>query len=333
MLFILFSSHSFSQYLKGRVVDTSNQPLPSATVYYDGTTLSTLTNENGEFSLAYDSKLNRPLVISYIGYQTVYIQEYNAKETLSVVMEIAISSLKEVVIKKDRFSRKEKMKIFKERFLGTTSFGTKTIIQNENDIEFEYDEKTFMLKAYSDKPLLILNPSLGYKVTYELVDFETRFSCLSISSQSIIQSYYAGLSHYEEIATNPKTIKHREQAYKGSCVHFFRNLINGVWGKDSFQLFENGYLINPLDDFTVTVEDNKYKITIAKQKFNYKTPSNLVALYGVLYDKNERSQIQFNADTIFVDAYGNNLNLREVSYSGAISFKCVGDMLPLNYGM
>ena len=331
-LFALQANLSFSQYLKGKVVDALNLPLPGATVYYDGTTLSTLTNENGEFSIAYDSKLSRPLVVSYIGYQTVFLQVYNNDKPLHVVLEVAMNTLKELVIKKDRFSRKEKMKVFKERFLGATSFGKKAIIQNESDIEFEYDDKNFLLKAYSDKPLIILNPSLGYKITYELVDFETSFSQLTLSLESVRQSYYAGLSRYEQINNSPKSIKNREKAFQGSSVQFFRNLIKGVWGKNEFQLFEKGYLTNPSNHFSVTVEDDKYKVAITKQKFDYKRLDNLIAVFALLYKK-KQSQIQFNSEIIYVDYYGNNLSLREVSFSGNISFKCVGDMLPLNYGM
>jgi hypothetical protein len=243
--------------------------LPSTSVYYDGTTLATLTNENGEFVLAYNSKLNRPLVISYIGYQTVYIQQYSPDQPLIILMEVLENKLREVVIRKDRFSRKEKMKIFKERFLGITDFGMKTVIQNEKDIEFDYDEETFTLKAYSEKPLIIINPSLGYKITYELVDFETKFSCLSINSHAISQSYYAGLSQYEETKNSSKIEKNREKAYKGSVVNFFRNLINGVWGKNEFQLFAKGFLTNPADHFTLTYENDKYKVAVKNQKLNY----------------------------------------------------------------
>jgi hypothetical protein len=332
-LFVVFSNFCFSQYLKGRVIDTSNQPLPGATVYYDGTTLATLTMDTGEFMLPYDSKLNRPIVISYIGYQTVFIENYKIDDPLEIVMEIAVNSLREVVIQKDKFSRKDKMKVFKERFLGTTSFGRKTIIQNENDIEFEYDQKTFVLKAYSDKPLIIINPSLGYKITFELVDFETKFSYLSILSNDVIQSYFSGLSRYEEIDNNPKKIKQREKAYKGSNVHFFRNLINGVWGKDDFQLFEKSYLTNPTVHFTVTFEEDRYRVAIKKQKLKSSPMNTVIAIFNLLYDNKEQSSIQFKTDTIFIDQYGNNLSLREVSFSGAISIKCVGDMLPLNYGL
>lgn len=329
---LLACSASFSQYLKGRVVDASNSPLPGTTVYYDGTTIATLTDENGNFILASDLQSNRRIVFSYVGYQTVFLNNYNPNEQFLITLQVATNELKEVVVKKDRFSRKEKMAIFKERFLGVTTFGKRTTIKNESDIELEYDENTFVLKAYSDKPLIIVNPSLGYQITYELVDFETRFFRLSINPHDLANSYYAGLCRYEEMNASEKTSKHREAAFRGSNVHFFRNLINGIWSKDDFQLFEKGKVVNPTDRFSVSFEQDRYKITILRQKFDRKVPENVVAIYGVLFDQKQASQIQFNAETIFVDTYGNNLSLREVSYSGDMSLKCVGDQLPLNYG-
>lgn len=330
LLFIgLLINSTFSQSVTGRVVDNSNQPLPGASVYYEGTTIATVTNDNGEFSIAYNNKLARPLVVSYIGLETYFIQDYSVNQHLLISMKLAVNKLREVVIRKDRFSRIEKMKIFKERFIGTTAFGKKTSIQNESEIEFEYDEETFVLKAYSDKPLVIVNPSLGYKINYELYDFEIKFSRLSISSHDILQSYYAGISQYQEIKSNIKIIKHREEAYKGSTVNFYRNLIYGDWSKKEFQLFSQGYIVNPADYFTLTFENDQYKVDVKKQK----SIANIVASYGLTYNQKEKSQVIFTTETIYVDQFGNNQTLRGVSFSGAISEKRVGEMLPLNYGM
>lgn len=329
-LLLLLTHSAFAQYIKGRVVDAQNQPLVAANVYYEGTTLSTITNDKGEFVLVFESKLNRPIVVSYIGYTTVYIQGYSPEEPLAVTLTEEVNSLKEVVIKKDKFSRKEKMAIFKERFLGTTSFGLKTVIQNEDDIVLEYDEKTFMLKAYSDKPLRIINPSLGYKITYEMVDFEIQFSNLSVNPHAVLRSYYAGFSRYEEIANTPKVIRKREEAYKGSPLHFFRNLINGVWGKKDFVLYYKGFAADASDHFTVTNEGDKYKVDIKRQKMDFKN-STAVAVFSLLFDNSAQSAVYFNAETIYIDPFGNNLSMRDVSFSGAIQLKRLGDTLPLNY--
>ncbi len=330
----LLCNLSFSQYIKGTVVDAFNQPLPRANVYYEGTTLSTLTNDKGEFILVYESKLNRPIVVSYIGYSTVYVEDYSLGVDLLIELSVEVNSLKEVVVKKDRFSRKEKMAIFKEHFLGTTPFGQKAIIQNESDIVFDYDESSFILRAYADKPLIIINPSLGYKINYELVDFEIQFTSLTVHPHAVFRSYYAGLSQYEEIENTPKILKKRKEAYRGSTLHFFRNLIHGVWGKDEFTLFVNGNMTNPENHFTITNEGDKFKVAIKRQKLesvNNKTDT--VAFFSLLFDNKYTSAVQFNADTIYVDPFGNNLSLRAITFSGAIQQKRIGDTLPLNYGL
>lgn len=327
LFFGLLNSIAFSQNLKGRVVDDLNLPIPGASVYYDGTTIATSTDENGEFTIRYDSAIKRPLVVSYIGYQTIFIEEYAPGQQLLIAMEASVTKLKEVVVKKQRFSRKEMMRIFKDRFLGSTRFGLKSIIKNEADIDFDYDEKSLVLKASSDKPVLIINPLLGYKVTYELVDFEAVFNYLSISPEALNSSYYAGLSQFEDIESNPKITKNRDKAYQGSTVNFFRNLINGTWSKSEFQIFSKGFLVNPSDFFEVSFENDKYKVSIKKQE----KAVGYIASVGLLYNGKEQSQVKFLSDTIYIDQFGNNLSIRDVYFSGPISLKRVGDMLPLNY--
>lgn len=317
------------------VDQSNNQPLAGATVYYEGTTLASLTNEQGDFILVFEPKLKRPIVVSYIGYLTVYVEGFTADEPLLVTLTVEVNSLKEVVVKKDRFSRSEKMTIFKERFLGTTPFGLKCRIENEDDIELEYDEKTFMLKAYSEEPLVIINPSLGYKVNYEMIDFEVQFSALSVHPHAITGSYYAGLSHYQDLGSNSVILKRREEAYKGSPLHFFRNLITGVWGKDDFTLFFKGNQVKPEEHFTVTNEGDKFRVDIKRQKTVHKSNNgvDLVAYFGMLYGEHQHSTVYFNQETIYVDPFGNNFSMRSVSFSGAIQTKRIGDSLPLNYGL
>ena len=53
--------------------------------------------------------------------------------------------------------------------------------------------------------------------------------------------------------------------------------------------------------------------------------------YNVLYKKKEQSQIIFKTDTLYVDNFGNNLNVKDVEYSGVLSTQKMGDLLPMNY--
>lgn len=328
----MLCNFSFSQYIKGTVVDASSQPLPGANVYYEGTTLSTLTSDKGEFILVFEPKLKRPIVVSYIGYSTVYVEGFTTEEPLQITLTVEVNSLREVVVKKDRFSRKEKMAVFKEHFLGKTPLGLKTFIRNEDDIVLEFDEETFMLKAYSDKTLIIINPSLGYKINYVLVDFEVQFAALSLNPHALRGSYYAGLSRYEEFESSPKVIKKREEAFRGSPLHFFRSIINNAWGKDDFVLFLNGSMTYPSNHFTVTNEGDKFKVDIKRQKIEHNNLKiDVVAYFGLLFDKIDHSGVQFNAESIYIDPFGNNLSLRDVTFSGSIQLKRIGDTLPLNY--
>jgi hypothetical protein len=150
--------------------------------------------------------------------------------------------------------------------------------------------------------------------------------------QAVYRSYYAGLSRYEEIENSPAVIKNREQAFKGSPLHFFRNLSNGIWGNDDFVLFKGHAIVNPTDYFTVTNEGDRFKVDIKRQKIEHKnTKTDLVAFFSLLFNKSERSSVQFNAKTIYIDPFGNNLSLRDVTFSGTIQQKRIGDTLPLNY--
>lgn len=327
----LLSNFCFAQHLKGRVLDNLKQPLPGTTVYYDGTTVSTLTNDSGEFILAYNIKLNRPLVFSYMGFQTVFVKDYNTNFELEVILTPAVTTLNEVVVKKDKFPRNEAIRIFKERFLGTTLYGSKSTIENEDDIEFVYNEQELLLKASSEAPLIILNPFLGYKITYELADFEARFSKFSVNQPIVIQSYYAGLSRYDITNENPEIIQNRVIAYKGSSAHFFRSLVNEIWNKDNFQLLKNGRLINPLECFTITVEEDRYKVEIKKQNKVPDLYKNAIAVFDVLYNNKWKSFVKFDTAIIYLDAFGNNLNSKEVSFSGFIGSKRIGDSLPFDY--
>lgn len=332
-LILLCNADVFSQYIKGTVVDESQQPLPSATVYYEGTTLATLTDEEGNFNLIYEPKIKRPIVVSYMGYVTAYAENYSVEQPLKIIMKQSTNSLREVVIKKDRFSRKEKMAIFKERFLGTTSFGLKTVIENEDDIELEYDEEKMMLKAYSDKPLLIVNNSLGYKINYELVDFEVKFNGITLHPHAVTNSFYAGYTRFEEIKSSPAVVRNRAKAYEGSPTHFFRCLANYSWGKDSFLLYVKGGLTNPVNHFTVYKEEDNFKVLVKKQQFPELKGTNITAVFGLLFDEKFQSSVYFYSDAILIDSFGNILNPRDVAFSGAIQFKRLGDTLPLNYGL
>ena len=106
-----------------------------------------------------------------MSYSSKYLNSIEPEKELIITLLPLITALAEVKVQHSGFTRKQKMQLFKEQFLGRTPFGKKTIISNEDDLYFEYDKGTKSLKAFSEKPLQIYNSVLGYKISYELVSF------------------------------------------------------------------------------------------------------------------------------------------------------------------
>ena len=87
------------QFSKGTVVDEANLPLMGAEVYWNGTQIGVLTDDNGTFTLKRTENSNT-LVISYIGYKTKTVKVTNS-EALHIQLEPQ-SALEEVVVTQKR---------------------------------------------------------------------------------------------------------------------------------------------------------------------------------------------------------------------------------------
>lgn len=328
LVLLLFVTVSFGQ-IRGKVVDENKVPLAMANVYYDGTTIATITDKNGNFQLDNTFKLNTVLAVSFLGYQTQYLKIDSDKEFYIILKEV-VQSLNEVVIKKDLFSRKQKMQLFRDQFLGKTLFGRASKIENEADIYFVYDKDKTTINAFSDKPLIVINNELGYKITYELLSFECKFWKLSINSNDVVRSFFSGLSRFEETNSGSKIIKNRAKCYSGSQLEFFRNLKNKTLGKDSFLVFEKSYQVSPNDCFTIKDTLGSKKVTVARQERGLHSKK-FVAEYSLLHKKKGQSKIIFETTSFYVDQFGINSNIEDISFSGKLSEQRVGNMLPMNY--
>jgi hypothetical protein len=332
-LSFVFSINSFAQNIKGKIFDENKNPLSGVNVYFDGTTIGTISDKNGSFNLRYDTKSNGILAISFVGYQTEYYSSLDLKNELNIKMSLSQSTLKEVVVnRKDRFSREQKLRIFREFFLGKTYNGRRALIQNEEDIHFKYDKENYILKAFSDKPLIIINSSLGYKINYELVSFEVAFKGLSIDSNDVIKNFYAGITRFEETNNSEDVLIRREKAFQGSQIQFFRNLVDNIWGKELFLISNNALAVRTPNCFRITKEEEFAKIEVLEQQpKEEENNKNRIVSYDILFNRTEQSKITFETNTFYIYKYGNNSNINDIFFSGKISEKKVGDMLPLNY--
>ncbi|GAB1308952.1 hypothetical protein KH5_16350 [Urechidicola sp. KH5] len=304
-------------------------PLYGATVYLDGSSVGTATDTNGTFKIYIDSKVNAQLVISFVGYKTYYIEpsEFNSLNT--IYLEEKNNELDEVVLAKDIWSREKKERYFLSQFLGINEAAKHCIINNLKDVELIYNAELNTLMAFSDSPIYITNKHLGYKLQYNLIDFEITFKNSYPNNLLIIHKvYYAGTSFFSELKSKPKKkyVKNRTETYNGSIMHFMRSLAAEKLHENSFELYHKSFKTNPSFHISVTNMKNTNTKNIVFKSENL----------SVLYDRQEQSEILLSNpsyNTISIDHYGNYSPTTTLLFGGSFGQKRISSLLPLDYNM
>lgn len=328
-LFIfLLPSFCVSQNITGRVIDkNTQQPLETVAVYFDNTTIGTTTNSNGEFSITYTDAVQSTLVISYLGYEKVFISDYRSKSNITIELVEATSALDEVYIDyDDGLTRRQKLNLFRREFLGTSKFGKSCKILNEDDLILRYDKQNKALYASANAPIIVKNKALQYEVSYDIIDFEVTFRYVNVkTSEFTLEAVtYIGTSFYKDLkkADKKKVLKNREEVYNGSVQHFMRSLYNKNLNEENYWIFYKGFRVNEWLYFKVEeVENSSFKKVRLSDKVS------------ILYNKESQSSIQLEITEFFIDTYGNYTPIKGVYFSGDLGNQRVGDTLPSDYGL
>ncbi|MEP7106836.1 MAG: carboxypeptidase-like regulatory domain-containing protein [Ferruginibacter sp.] len=230
MALLLFSISAYTQInITGKVVDEKDDtPLPGASVYFNNTTVGTYTDQQGSFYFEAFNLFNTEVVVSCTGYEVLVYKPIAEKVKGK---RIIVKLQKKVELQRNKMVltnavRKRWLDLFQKSFLGTSKEATKCTIENEPDIYFTQGENKTSFMAHADTPLVIINNMLGYKISFNLVEFWY--------NDENGQNYLLGYSRYEELGNNKKWIKHRQFCYYGSTLHFYRSLITN-------QLYEQGF--------------------------------------------------------------------------------------------
>ncbi len=322
----------FGQQITGTISDENQQPFPGVTIYFDGTTIGTTTDAAGFFQLNGNNINNSVLVISYMGYETLYLNTFQSP--LSIQLSPSSIALKEVVVGPQPFSLKEMMAVFKKQFLGMTKAGKSCEILNEEVIQLWYDTPKLQLQGSASEKIKIVNHFLGYEIEVDLVDFFVQYNKRTLSMDYQRNSYFAVSSFFKEIEVGTKAYdKNREKVYKGSSKHLFKNAVEKKWNKKEFMLFDGSFVTNADEHFEISDELNMKKIKI-KPKQEEKITNQKIQFFrsfNLLYNNSDQSKVIFRTDEFFVDEFGNHTHIDKIEFSGVISEKRFGDMLPLNY--
>ena len=308
-----------SQIVKGNILDKSdNSKIYFASIYINGTSVGTNSDQNGYFELDISKYGSLPLTISALGYNSVTLTDFSKEKPIEVYLTPKTFELNEVfvVAKSTGKERKANLKLFRDQFLGSSYNGQNCAIMNEGDITFTNGTAHDTLKAFASKPILIINNALGYKITYYLDKFE-----YYRKSKSFL---YQGSAIFKEDMTSEITNKffekRRKNAYLGSRSHFFASL----WAN---KLKLNGFTIMNSKDQILNYEDLVIERSGFKKYLSYK--GNLGIYY---FPKSSNSTIELlrTIDPVFFDSSG-YFDGSGVKIIGQMAQQRIGDLLPYDY--
>jgi hypothetical protein len=336
LIFLLFPLFVFSQNIKGKVTNSNNEPIAGASVYLDGTTIGTSSDSEGLFEITSSNKYNTLLIVRFLGYEDIILSNPYEKDFYTFVLVPKTNEIETVIIVKDGFTRKQKLQLFREQFLGTTKYGKACKILNEDEIDFNYDLNTFLFTARSSEPIKIENPELGYVIDFDLHNFYVKFNFKTIKSAFVIESMYLGTAKYTDVSSEDKIIKNRKDVYLGSSMHLFKSVIDNSWSSKSFILYEGKFSVNPNYYFKVIKATDLYEVTVSpttKPVLNIGgiKSTGFYADFNLLYNKKRQSRVIFKTETFYIDNFGNTTHRDHIVFGGDIGQQKVGNTLPLNF--
>jgi hypothetical protein len=210
---------------------------------------------------------------------------------------------------------------FRKYFLGETSNATHCTILNRETI-YTYRENDKLI-AFSMQPIEVENQALGYKIIYDLKEFQLDYLLQTIN--------ISGVPRFIELAASDGKMakrwkRERDRAYYGSSMHFFRSLKMN-------RLVDNFFRITNSQTNAV-IESDIVKEGVVKYK-----GSLYVSFTGELTehfnDKQrsfQNSELQFNGTPISLYENGYYENYHNVVLQGYMGWSGgIAELVPLGY--
>jgi hypothetical protein len=339
--------------LTGKVRDAvTAEVLPFTHVFINQTTIGTVSDAQGVYTLSQVPVGTHEIIFSFVGYKP-YQTRIQIKDGESRQLDIRLQSddmqLETVEVKGTRDKEWDKqLKKFEKVFLGSTRFASSTKILNAWILEFKETELNGkdVFTASASQPLEIENQALGYKIYYYLK---------SMASNSEGHNITGELRFEELVSSDPKTVKswnqNRLNAYQGSLRHLVKSLIDGQSEKAGFNLYidKSGYensmqrtavFSAQLDksiksfatkDIVLPGKTEDEFIIALKQRLEIHYTQERAALKVYSDITFPVSWLQVNGGILRANAKGILLNPSQVIVSGAMYEARVADLLPNNY--
>lgn len=237
-LFCFVTQAAVAQHtLKGKVLAAdTRQPIHLANVFLSNTSIGTVTNAEGLFTLEHFPPGRYDVVVSCIGYESYVttIQYAQLPLTIEINLKPRINILEEVIVEPYEKNGWEKYgQFFLDNFIGTSALAKDCKLMNPKTVRFRFNKKENILRAFADEPIVLENRALGYTLKYDLKTFEYNYGTRIF--------YFQGYPLFEEMETGRKRLQqrwedNRADAYYGSLMHFMRSLFRNKLLPEGFEV-------------------------------------------------------------------------------------------------
>ena len=347
--FLLFSQTGT---ISGVVKDAeTGETLPFCNVFINNTTVSTVTDMDGAYTLSGLEPGPVELGFSFMGYtaetKSVTLSP-GGKLTVNMALKPFAQDLSDVEIKASRDKSWERdLRKFQNLFIGIDEAAAKTQILNPWVIDFPASTEKNAFLAKADIPLEIENQYLGYKITFNLRDFYD-----SPTSFRIV-----GAARFEELTPESETQKstwekNRADVYRKSPMNMFRSLLEGTAEREGFYLYGD----KAGGSASMNMRSDIFANELGKSVVPYKaeplvTPAsppgtyflNLKGRIEIHYQKGFAqtntykdapypvSWLEVNGGKVKIKENGMILNPQDLTFSGDMDRKRISNLLPLDY--
>lgn len=223
--------------LTGVVKDAeTGEPLPFCSVFVNNTTLATVTDLEGRYTLAGLEAAPLEIGFSFLGY-TAQTRKITLKPggtlTINLSMVPLAQELSEQEVKSSRDKTWERdLRKFQNLFLGTDEAAAQTSLLNPWVIDFPVPTEKGTFLARAEQPLEIENRYLGYKITFNLQEFVDAPTAYRIVGAARFEFLPA-----ESAAQQALWEKNRATIYQRSPMNLFRALLKGTQEREGFYLY------------------------------------------------------------------------------------------------
>jgi hypothetical protein len=335
----LFFSHA--QVIQGTVYDSkTRETLPGVVVYLDGTSVVTTSDNDGKFLLVVKNKINANLVFSHLSYESLVVEKpfEHHGETFFLKEKTNLLHAAVAVAEYDPY-RAERMRVFKNFFLGESVAAKSCVILNEDDIVLRYDHPLNMLYAFAYNPLIVENRYLGYRIIIDIQYFQVEYTYTK-NFVTIPSSFSYRISYFfeDQAPYDISLIRRRNEIYERSRQYFWSSLIRNYAQKESgFKIYNKFKEVDSRDYFVVSdspAQEAKMVLlrpdTDINRKHSKVSEENVYGVISIRSRKNNVSEVIFTINRFSVDLFG-NIVTSGIVYQGDMANQRVGDLLPRDF--